>query len=143
MANVERFNLVTGLVFGKLYESFPIPRNITLQEIYDGLPDAGDDEGYANDLLRIIPATMVWLHDNGYFIAQSLQKIDGEAIEAVLTPKGFEVLNAVPNQLKPKETVGDAIINLAKETAKSGFKSAMAELGKTAVIAGAKYFVLP
>lgn len=115
--NIEKFNEVAAQTFVILYENFPVACELRLYEHYGvmwkgNLYESGNEK--EREEVKFIESTLDWLQDNGYL------KYDGYSypigfMDAVLTPKGLEVLNAVPNAQASSHTAGelipDALIN--------------------------------
>jgi hypothetical protein len=97
MDNIERFNLLTAYLFADLYLKFPIARAMASDAIIRDVPDCfpGND---SKEHGRFIGQTLLWLVETGYFIRRS----QGSSAEYVLSPKSFEVLNALPSALAHK-----------------------------------------
>lgn len=96
--NIERFNLLTAYLFADLLVKFPVARPMASDAIIRNVPECfpGDDLKEHN---RYIGHTLLWLVETGYFIRRGT----GSSAEYVLSPKSFEVLNALPSALGHKK----------------------------------------
>lgn len=118
--NIELFNLSVAEVLGGLYESFPSPCTLKALEVGDAVkgyyPNASDDINAGDRIYHIASDTVHWLKRSGYI------DFKGEAAyqftRAVLTAKGLQALNAMPESLENKP-IGDALL---KGTASVGLE---------------------
>ncbi len=108
MDNIERFNVLAGVTFSLLYESFPIPRNLDLSQDYE-CKDVVQKairrvvlSGPEQDKVDFIYATVRWLRQTGYIAFEEERKFPLGFKGVILTAKGLEVLNAVPTTLTEK-----------------------------------------
>lgn len=115
MSNLDRFNEITAKVFADCYSSFPVPLYFRQSEYVE---EAGDAEP---DLL--FSSTLEWLKKHDYLFFKCPEIGGTEYWDVQLTEKGLAVLNAVPDALKEKKTVGDRVI----EVVKTGSKELMSE----------------
>lgn len=108
MNNIDRFNECTAKLFADLYASFPIHYDINYFEwLGQDALETGKDE------LEFCEATIRWLEDAGY-IQVRLHNVEG-AYGIVLTAKGMEMMKVVPESVKAKKSVGDALAGAVKE----------------------------
>lgn len=140
MKNIERFNLYTAYLFGKLYEEFPVHREIIAAEVVDALklPPleklAKNHDARSTDA-NFVAHTLLWLVDTGYII---LREGGGNRKRYVLSPKAFEALHATLSALEGKkgtaaeESVGDKLVaaskDLGKEVASEAKKEAISKM---------------
>jgi hypothetical protein len=78
MKNIERFNLYTAYIFGRLYDEFPVARKIDVTEVVAALklptqPGVHADPTKENNF---VAHTLAWLVDTGYLI---MRKAGGES----------------------------------------------------------------
>ena len=99
MADKAFVNKAILKILTTLYESFPEPVDLNPEKLD---PDANAKE---RDLYYEL---ILWLKDEGFIRGGSFRR-------AVLTLKGFAVLNAVPESLKEGKTFGDYFKELLKE----------------------------
>lgn len=122
--NIEKFNEIVGIIFGKLYESFPLKIDLLSIEVI-GEPLQYSDGIYSDELCttvedhRFFLDTVDWLMTNGY-LAGTMSS--ASCHRAVLTAEGLEVLKAIPDSLETP--LGDRI----KETLKTESKEALRSL---------------
>ncbi len=140
MKNIELFNLSVANVFGKCYQSFPVPI-----ELYSGIVASEVEQKYKNEMFaltdghsaehQISDSTIQWLIDSGYI--KGSKKIGFNVYEnVVLTPMGLIALNAMPDSLKENNstTIGDKLIDFSGDCT----ISFISELAKIAISEGAK-----
>uniref|UniRef100_UPI0035C73130 hypothetical protein n=1 Tax=Serratia quinivorans TaxID=137545 RepID=UPI0035C73130 len=128
--NIERFNDIVGIIFGKLYESFPVKTDIMALDIVGGIEkmeyfgnhDAEDVLTASRDDVMFFLDTVDWLQDSGYLTA--VGSTDG-IHSAVLTAKGLEVLNATPGSLETP--LGARILDTAKSEGKEALRSLVSQ----------------
>ncbi len=138
MNNIERFSTYTAKVFATLYEGFPEPRFLDCRQIVHGEQIKGTGpEGslHINDLQRVTldkeivfcAHTLRWLYQTNYFTGE-MSQYDVRATNAVLTPKSFEALAAMPRILDGKGTLGQQISTFAQDTTKNVVQGGITEL---------------
>lgn len=106
--NIHLFNQVVAYCFSGLYTSFPIPTTIDLKNI--------NTESEVSKIF--FKSTVVWLKDTGYIVFSNVDASHTRVFNCVLTAKGLEVLNATPDGLKIKHTLGDTLGECLKQGAK-------------------------
>ncbi|MFG0584717.1 hypothetical protein ACF8C1_15905 [Pseudomonas sp. zjy_9] len=147
--NIERFNEMAGKVLGHLYLNFPAPTSFDAETI--GLPMGRkvhflDSSGQAATIVdtgsvtveeEFFGHTVRWLRDSGYLT------FSGNYISAfasvVLTSKGLEVLNAVPESIKGGPSLGEQLSDATKSGAAELLRSVTSEalaLGTKVLSAG-------
>ena len=125
--NIENFNNVAAQTFAILYENFPVPCNLRLVEDYaiwweGNLYESGNKD--EPEEVHFIESTLDWLQDSGYL------KYDGYSypigfMDAVLTLKGLEILNAVPDVLTSSHTAGELVTEALAEGASESISDIM------------------
>ncbi len=142
MKNIERFNLYTAYLFGKLYEEFPVHQEVNPVELVAAL-DLPPPEKLAKNHdavsteANLVAHTLMWLVDTGYVILRR-RGAKGTRIRYVLAPKAFEALNVRLSALGEKKgkeggkSVGERLAELArdagKEMAKETWKQAVSKM---------------
>jgi len=135
MNNIEAFNIAVAEIFGTCYSEFPLRVSISKMDIGIAIKEAfGDDPDGIFNLdekeYQIAEEAMYWLIEAGYVWCKNPTKpISFEGV--TLSPKGLEILNAVPEELKTKATLG--------ETLSKGIKSLGKNTASTAVKVGLTY----
>jgi hypothetical protein len=143
-SNIERFNRYAGHFLAKLYEAFP--QACTLDSV-EAVKGTGLGESVSqNDLqhattdpeVRFCCDALSWLHTTGYFTGDArLHYV--QVARAVLTPKGFEALNATP--LQSKEPLGKRLAHLVGEGSKEAGRAAIGEVvGQVIGVAARSFF---
>lgn len=125
MSNIDDFNAIVGVVFGKLYESFPIPRPIysletviavfqpkapdlppeklhqrTISQWLDGdeTPEEKEDRERCNVLYSVFSAAMDWLKHEGFIRTPEQDSL--VYTDVVLSMKGLQSLSMIPAGLE-------------------------------------------
>ena len=143
--NIDRFNEIAGCVLAHLYQSFPIPAKLKPSSI--GLKDLGPDDYATISLATVITApddseamffrhTVKWLISNGFLTAMPYIQSDSFG-DAVLTPKGLEVLNSIPESLSAKQPIGERLT----EATKTGAKEILRSVASEAISIGVRSFM--
>lgn len=125
-SNIERFDELTGQIFGKLYTSFPIPihlqsRHFISDSIWINQTPQDPERVQA---INMFYATVRWLTSTGYLTYNETR--DGVE-EAVLTAKGLEVLKATPSSLDSGPSIGERLATTGKEEGKELFRGLVGE----------------
>ncbi|KMT53562.1 hypothetical protein [Pseudomonas fildesensis] len=125
-SNIERFDELTGKIFGALYASFPIrihlqSRHFIAEHIFDN-PHAQDP--VRRQEINMFYATVRWLSDAGYL---TYRESSGAIEDAVLTAKGLEVLKATPSSLDAGPSIGERLSTAGKEEGKELFRGLVTE----------------
>lgn len=136
MKNIDSFNIAVAEVFGRCYEAFPLRVNITIIEIGDVIretidPDCNHDIDLRSEEYGIARESVNWLTQAGYLWCH--QQSNTSFHQVTLSPKALEILNAVPNTLQVKESLGE---QLSKGVKQIGRETAM-EAVKLSLKAGA------
>lgn len=132
--NIQRFNLITLLLFAKLYESFPSGIDIEPLKVgHDALPkdSSWDDEAW--DFGAVAYDVVLWLAEEG-FLRYENPNHTRDFYNARLTMKGLAILGYVPTALQssePKEPLIEKMKRvLATGTEKAAVEGARAILAK-------------
>jgi len=117
MDNMEKFNNLVGLIFGKLYEGFPVPLHITPTLFLESVISEDDEDGSFN-FSEYFSSTVKWLEAADY-IRISLDRSSGSgvAFDVILSERGLEALRRVPSSLEGKESIGERLVNYSKSKA--------------------------
>ena len=119
ITNIELFNSVAGRLFALLYEEFPFYSDVDMNSLSGSLIEKDEYDGAWN-ILELAEATVKWLAAAGYIWLEEPQAF-GDPYKAVLSPKGFEVLKAIPEVIGTGKTLGEKIIEVSKDKLNSGF----------------------
>jgi len=132
--NIQRFNLISLVLFNKLYESFPSGIDIEPLNVgFDALPkdESWDDEAW--DFGAVAYDVVFWLAEEG-FLRYENPNNTREFYNARLTMKGLTVIGYVPTSLNPadpKEPLIEKIKRvLASSTEKVAAEGVKAILGQ-------------
>jgi hypothetical protein len=152
--NIDKFSAYTGKILAKLHQAFPQPTFIDASEIATGKPTKGsgpDGSVSVNDLqattlnadVVFCAHTIRWLYETGYFTGQ-MSQYDVRVSNAVLTPKSFEALAAVPDVLDGnKQTLGQRLGNFATSTASDAVKGGVNQIVGQVIGAALRGFIGP
>lgn len=142
MRNVELFNVYAGKAFALLYEAFPLPKAISVEDLVNSV---SLDDVAENTARQVAGHTMLWLADTGY--VNRLGEI--APFRYVLSSKGFEVLNTTPfdTEKKPEPPLGDQLLAQTKNIVSSAAIDVVKDTVKKAlgvgILAGFKYLSGP
>ena len=128
--NIESFNIAVAEIFGRCYQSFPVPTNISIIDIGDAIKKPEDNDiDLRSEEYKIAKASLNWLSEAGYIWHGTATNMEVHSV--VLSPKGLEVMNAVPSELKSSKTLGEQL--------SMGVKAIGREAATTAVKASLTY----
>ena len=140
MRNIDFFNLYVAEVLGICYESFPVRVEIKYDDlaysVFKRYSSGTDEELFFNaqESSELAIASLDWLTEAGYLWVGN--KIYGSVTGVTLTPKSLELLNAIPQSIENKDSVGTVLANesksLGRETVLSIIQSVLAEGAKFA-----------
>lgn len=147
-SNIERFDEITGQLLSKLYENFPVPCRLLIQDfVADGyemierlakmeIPNAKGD---------FFLASVDWLASAGYlqFHEKILESGNCRYQGAVLTAKGLETLKAIPESLQSGPTLGEKLIDASKGSAKEVVRGLVGEILSLGTRIASGHFGLP
>jgi hypothetical protein len=152
MKNIERFNLCTAYLFGKLYEEFPVHCKVIPTDVVRALklppPEklAKNHDAEATEA-NLVAHTLLWLVETGYVIKRVRS---ATRTRYVLAPKALEALNAPLNPLKgnknagDKKSIGERLAEVAteagKDVAKETWKQSVTQLVGQVIGHAAKVF---
>lgn len=129
--NIERFDQLTGLVFSKLYQSFPIAVDLHVMQFADALvydkPLNGEELYKGGEPLEFFDNTILWLIESGYVISRNSSSYAYTFETCTLTAKALEVLKAVPQSVGG-ETLGGRLAAAAKDGATGKLKELAGEV---------------
>ncbi|WP_370599570.1 hypothetical protein [Pseudomonas nitroreducens] len=152
--NIDEFNEITGKVFALLYEAFPLPIGLRPTAIGIEEHEPGEYDPVSGKVSGRTPVTeeeivfghsVQWLEEAGY-----LTSIRGQSqgyprlyfAESRLTAKGLEVLNAMPDNLTKRESIGQQLAEASKSGGKELLRTITTEALGIGVQLGAKAFGL-
>jgi hypothetical protein len=136
MKNIESFNIAVAEAFGQCYQAFPLRIELSVIEIGKVIqetndPDCGNDIDMRSTEYEIARESVNWLIESGYLWHRNATNMSFNAV--TLSPKGLEVLNAVPKGIEVKTTLGE---ELGKGVKQIGKESAL-DFVKTTLTYGA------
>lgn len=128
MSNVDLFNLFSAQIFALLYEQFPLPKQLSPENLAE---EANYSEISNEHARQVAGHTLNWLSKTGY-----IEKI-GEItpFRYILSPKGFEILNASPFSGRESKaaTLGEQLVTSTKEAVSSAGKEELKSLVKSVI----------
>lgn len=124
MSNMDEFNRITVIVLGKLYDAFPQPIRVLVEDVIEK-PNEKPDE----NTIRNFDATVRFLASEGFLKYESESDEGLFFYETSLTMKGLRILRAVPSALEEKQSIGQKFVEITK----SGTREASKEILKTVV----------
>ena len=111
---MEKFNLLVGLLFGRLYGEFPVALRVTPEQFLDEAIDKEDYEGSFN-FMEYFESTVKWLETAGYIWVTQDLSTDGVAeFDVVLSEKGLETLRRVPKSLEGTASIGERLSSFGR-----------------------------
>lgn len=125
MSNLDKFNEITAKVFAACYSSFPVPLYFRQSEYVEKAGDAEPDP--------LFSSTLEWLKKHDYIFFKCPEIGGTEYWDVQLTEKGLAVLNAVPDALKEKKTVGDKLVEVVKSGSREMISECIRQTVRTAV----------
>jgi hypothetical protein len=121
-ANIQEFNIISGLIFVQLYTDFPVRLDIDRAVIAAAMDIPG--RNWSTHKLpsgRIFSAvlnnTVDWLSAEGFVKSAGSHPAEGVTLSA----KGLAALNAAPDGLN--ETIGTALTDVAEQGWRRGLNS--------------------
>lgn len=117
MDSMEKFNKLVGILFGKLYESFPVALEVEPETFLDSIIDELDAEG-AFGFSDYFDSTVRWLDMAGYvWIVQDRSADYAPHFDVVLSERGLEALRRVPSSLEGNASIGERLVAYSKSKA--------------------------
>lgn len=138
MNNIDKFDILTGKILAKLYETFPVktsllPEDFGIKDVMREFLNGGESEAADTAELEFFAASVSWLLENEIIVA----KKGGLGIyyECGLSFKGLRLLKAVPPSVdSDRKSIGESLCEFAKAGFEGGLKKAV---GALIVYAGA------
>lgn len=120
MTNPEKFDYYCGVLFARLYDSFPVP--VSALEIDEFAVEEGDSD--------LILHSLNWLEENGLILAKA--KIHDLSTSITPTYKGLALLKMLPSSLDKKQSFGEAL----SEAVKSKTPDTIIDITKSLFLSG-------
>jgi hypothetical protein len=127
MKNIDRFNLLTGLIFARLYETFPVSSSLFVEDLTKDYEAATGRKFVidSKELQLLFSETMFWLRDGDYIAFSIPAKRERDSFGApwvneegfgliTLSVKGLETLRKKPKSLNIRLSLGEQIANAVK-----------------------------
>lgn len=127
VSNIDLFNDFTGKILGDLYLQFPIPTYLEAKSYVEAVTEWHEKAqmDMPTKQTEIFIATTQWLVSAGYLSGTVYPYTYVQ--DAVLTAKGLEVLNAIPESLTGGPSIGESLANAAKEGGKETMRGLVSE----------------
>lgn len=132
MENIDDFNRGVGLILGRLYQSFPVPILLKMEDL-EGFEDVSGDPTRRARRMVVYSATMHFLQNEGFLsFGSSVGFKENDAFaKVVLTSKGLAVLSKTPSALSTSsrgKTTGDVLVDLGSDMLKKGAWEGVTEI---------------
>ena len=140
--NIERFNVLVGAIFAKLYENFPEPIELNVLDFLEQMatdePTGTDHQLATTKDNRFFVSTVLWLSNHDYLDSGSPLS-NGAVMNCCLTARTLELLKAMPPNLESKApSLGDQLISATKEGTTNKMKELASDFLSRAVVFGTK-----
>lgn len=119
MTNIEQFDLLTGILLGELYKSFPVPIDVKADAYLEQVV-APDDGDAAFNFEQVFTSTVCWLDQYGYIhIKRHNSTLAFHEFRISLSEKGLHTLRKLPKSLQSedKASIGEVFAQGAKRLA--------------------------
>ncbi|KAE9641953.1 hypothetical protein [Pseudomonas sp. PB106] len=140
--NIERFNVLVGAIFAKLYQEFPVAIELHPEDFQEQLavnrpePDVDDYDNRRDG--KFFVSTVLWLSNHDYLDCGS-HVSTGAVMDCVMTARTLELLKAMPSNLESKDpSLGDQLISATKDGMTGKVKELASEFLTKAVVFGTK-----
>lgn len=120
MRNIDVFNEYVAVILAQLYESFPVKEDLDVRTI-SGHTDENEfgiicaPDGRESKEAQVAYHSIEWLVDTGYIRADE-PRPHRFFRGCVLTSAGLKLLQAIPESVQVKETAGDKLVRLVRES---------------------------
>jgi hypothetical protein len=114
MTNMDDFEKGVALVLAKLYKTFPQSTVIYTNQL---------EAGASDETMKNYSGTIEFLTREGFISCGSMAGSGRAYANVVLTTKGLQILNAVPDAIKDKMPIGEKIIDTLKSGGKETLKN--------------------
>ena len=111
--NMELFNRGAALILAKLYDEFPNSIHLNIRELDDSMTE---EEG------KVYGSTLFFLRDEEFIRCGKSLNSGQMTSNVVLSSKGLEVLNSIPESISGNISLGEKV----KDVAISGTKETLA-----------------
>lgn len=104
-SNIQEFDSIVLQVFAKLYSTFPIPTDISIEDFELNLDTNNIDSSQEYFFYN----TILWLEQSGFIIYTEKYEDFSLFREVILTPQSLNTLKSVPHSIDSKQTLGEKI----------------------------------
>lgn len=119
MTNIEQFDLLTGVLLGDFYKSFPVPIDAKAVTYLEQVVPSEDGDAAFN-FEQVFTSTVRWLDQYGYIhIERDNSTLAFYEFRISLSEKGLHTLRKFPKSLKSEDqvSIGDMFAQGAKRLA--------------------------
>jgi len=123
--NIDRFDRLTGAVFAKLYESFPMGVDLDVMEFSNVISPGKEYEEVVSQALdqdEFFNSAVVWLRDAGFITFDRTTLDNSMAYQCRLTAKALQVLKSTPESIGG-ETLGSCLSDAIKQGTMESLKT--------------------
>lgn len=123
--NIDRFDRLTGAVFAKLYESFPMGVDLDVMEFSNVISSGKEYEEVISQALdqgEFFNSAVVWLRDAGFITFDRTTLDNSMAYQCRLTAKALQVLKSTPESIGG-ETLGGLLSDAVKQGTMGSLKA--------------------
>ena len=122
--NMQEFNEITTVIFAQLYIQFPMPKDLSADEVAKTLELSGPDvkPPSGRQFNDVFVQVVIWLINEGYIHSPTPVPL----ARVSLTSKALTVMNAVPTRLSAApvtQSLGTQIMTAATDTSSASGKT--------------------
>lgn len=117
MKNLKQFDMLTAILLGELYNSFPVPIDVK-SDIFLERIISSDDEDSVFNFEKVFSSTVRWLDQYGYIqINRDNSNLAYSEFKISLSEKGLHLLRKIPKSLQPskRRLIGEILAKEAKK----------------------------
>ncbi|PZP26452.1 hypothetical protein [Pseudomonas kuykendallii] len=137
--NIDRFDRLTGAVFARLYEAFPVGVDLDVMDFSKVISPGEEYEEvacYAINQGEFFNSAVVWLRDAGFITFGDTTLDNSMVYQCRLTAKALQVLKSTPESIGG-ETLGGRL----GEAVKQGTMGALKTVANEALSRGVGFVV--
>lgn len=109
MSNMDEFNRMTVIVLGKLYEAFPRPVRVLVEDVIEQPGEKPDEAAVRN-----FGGTVRFLAAEGFLKYEADSEEGLFFHETTLTLRGLKILRAVPSILDGEQSIGQTLVEITR-----------------------------
>lgn len=123
--NIDRFDRLTGAVFARLYESFPVGIDLDVMEFSNLISPGKEYEEVVPKVFdqgEFFNSAVVWLRDAGFITFDGTTLDNSMAYQCRLTAKALQILKSTPESIGG-ETLGGRLGDAVKQGTMGSLKT--------------------